>query len=92
MLSPEDASRPATSIPALITRKRLVEFARILLVALIALLYWRGVLPLPVLLAGVAIGLYPLVKTGVLDLARERKVGTEIFVSVATVIAILGRE
>jgi hypothetical protein len=38
LLSPEDAPRPATSIPALITRKRLVEFARILLVALIALL------------------------------------------------------
>jgi heavy metal translocating P-type ATPase len=84
--------RPGTSIRALITRERLVEIARILLVGLIAFLYWRGVLPLPVLLAGVAVGLYPLVKTGVLDLVRERKIGTEIFVSVATVIAILGRE
>jgi heavy metal translocating P-type ATPase len=72
--------------------ERLVEIGRILLVGLIAFLYWRGALPLPVLLGGVAIGLYPLVKTGVRDLISERKIGTEIFVTVATIIAVIGRE
>ena len=59
---------------------------------LISLLYWQEVLPLIVLLVGVAVGLYPLIKTGLLDLVRERKVGTEVFVTVATVIAMVGGE
>jgi Zn2+/Cd2+-exporting ATPase len=74
------------------TRSRLIEVGRIVFVGVIAFLYWRQVLPLPVLLIGVAIGLYPLVKTGVLDLVCERKIGTEIFVTVATIVALLGRE
>ncbi|MDQ2979789.1 MAG: HAD-IC family P-type ATPase, partial [Acidobacteriota bacterium] len=77
---------------AWMTRSRVVEIGRILLVGAIAFLYWRGVATLPVLFAGVAVGLYPLVKTGVLDLIRERKIGTEIFVTVATVVALLGEE
>ena len=81
-----------TSLLALLTRDRWVEIGRILFVAVITLLYWQGVLPLPVLLVGVAIGIYPLVKTGLLDLVRERKIGTEIFVTVATVIALIGGE
>ena len=39
-----------------------------------------------------AVVVFPLVKTGVRDLVRERKIGTEIFVSVATGIAIAGGE
>ena len=89
---PRPRDRGDESPPGLITASRLVEIGRIVLVGAIALLYWRGMVPLPVLLAGVAIGLYPLVKTGVLDLVRERKIGTEIFVTVATIIALLGKE
>lgn len=74
------------------TRARWVEVGRILLVGLVILLYRLGVVPLGVLFAGVAIGLYPLAKTGLLDLVRERKIGTEVFVTIATVIAMLGRE
>jgi len=77
---------------ALMTRGRLVEIGRIVVVGVIAFLYWREVASLPLLLAGIALGLYPLVKTGVLDLVRERKIGTEIFVTVATIVALLGRE
>ncbi len=40
----------------------------------------------------VAIGLYPLVKVGLLDLIHERKIGTEIFVTIATLVAVLGGE
>ena len=37
-----------------------------------------------ILWIAIAIGLYPLVKTGLMDLIHERKVGTEIFVTIAT--------
>jgi len=74
------------------TRARWIEVGRILLVGLVILLYRAGLAPLPVLFAGVAIGLYPLAKTGLLDLVHEHKIGTEVFVTIATVIAMIGRE
>ena len=77
---------------ALMTRERWVEVGRIALTGLAALLYWRQLVPVEVLWAAVALGLYPLVKTGLLDLVRERKIGTEIFVTVATLVAMLGGE
>ena len=76
----------------LLTRARWFEIARIATIAVIIALYVTHLVPLPVLLTGVAVGLYPLVKTGVLDLVRERKIGTEIFVTIATVIAMVGGE
>src|SRR5215210_2988006 len=85
-------STPPTGFRAVMTRERWLEIVRIAGVGVVILLYYLGVLPLPVLLAGVAIGLYPLVKRGVLDLVRERKIGTEIFVTLATTIAMIGRE
>ena len=84
------AVAPAASsagLRALMTRERWLESARIAGVVAVILLYYLGVLLLSLLLAGVAIGLYPLVKRGVLDLVRERKIGTEIFVTLATTIA-----
>jgi Zn2+/Cd2+-exporting ATPase len=76
----------------LLTRERWVEIARIVAVSFVVLSYSRGVVPLWAHLAAVAVGLYPLVKTGVLDLLHERKIGTEIFVTIATVIAMAGGE
>src|SRR5215813_3735612 len=80
------------SFSTLLTRERQVEIARIVIVAIVSVLYWQQVLPLWILLLAVAFGLYPLVKTGLLDLVHERKIGTEIFVTVATIIAIIGGE
>ena len=74
------------------TAERWVEVARIVVVGAVVGLYRFSVVPLPVLLAGVAVGLYPLAKIGLLDLIRERKIGTEVFVTIATLIAMLGRE
>src|SRR5215218_7431103 len=76
----------------LLTRDRWTEIGRIVLTGIIILLYWRGLLPVWCLWAAVTIGLYPLVKTGFLDLIHDRKIGTEIFVSIATLIAVLGGE
>ena len=80
------------SFHELLTPARRREGARIVLVGLITLLYWRGVAPLWALLIAVAVGLYPLVKTGLIDLVREHKLGTEIFVTFATVIALVSGE
>ena len=74
------------------TRERWIEVACIVATGVVALLFWRGLVPIQLLWAAVAVGLYPLVKTGLLDLFRERKVGTEIFVTVATLVAVFGGE
>ena len=76
----------------LLTRQRWIEIARILVTGVVALLFWRGHVPRPALLAAVAFGLYPLAKAGVLDLVKERKIGTEIFVTIATLVAVIGGE
>ena len=77
---------------SLMTRERWFEVARIVFTGLMALLYWRQLIPIQALWVAVAIGLYPLVKTGVVDLVKERKIGTEIFVTIATVVALIGGE
>lgn len=86
------AAPSASSWRALMTRERWIEVGRIVLVGVLCLLYWQQLLPLPVLFVGIAIGLYPLVRTGLHDLISERKLGTEIFVTVATIIALIGGE
>lgn len=82
----------APNLMGLMTRARCIEVARIGVTGLVALLFWRGLVPIQWLWVAVAVGLYPLVKTGYLDLVREHKVGTEIFVTVATLVAVFGGE
>ena len=84
--------KPDAPSSALMTRARWVEVARVVLVGVVILLYRTGAVPLPFLFGAVVIGLYPLARIGLLDLVRERKIGTEVFVTIATVIAMLGRE
>ena len=72
------AGAGAPGLRTLMTRERWIEVGRIALTGSIALLYWRQWVPIELLWVAVAIGLYPLVKTGLLDLIHERKIGTEI--------------
>jgi heavy metal translocating P-type ATPase len=81
-----------SSLRALMTKERWIEVARILATGIIAFLYWKQWVPLYVLWAAIAIGLYPLAKKGVLELFKERRVGTEIFVTIATLVAVFGGE
>lgn len=69
-----------------------MRWARILLTGILVFLYWRGIVFLPVLLAAVAFGLYPLAKAGLEILVKKRQIGTEIFVTLATVVAMIGHE
>lgn len=89
---PAQLDTSSASLFDLMTRERWVEVGRIALTGLIALLYWQERVPVQVLWVAVATGLYPLVKTGIFDLIHERKIGTEIFVTVATLVAVFGGE
>lgn len=89
---PADQQPAGSNLKALMTHERWIEVARIAVTGLIALLFWQGLVGVEILWVAIAIGLYPLVKTGVADLVRERKVGTEIFVTVATLVAVFGGE
>ena len=89
----ERASEPReASICVFMTRERWIGVERIMLTGLVVLLHWQQLAPIYVLWAAVAIGLYPLVKTGLIDIYTERKIGTEIFVTIATLVAVFGGE
>lgn len=74
------------------SRQFLWEIVRILAVGIASLLFYLNVIPLPVLLTAMAFGTYSLVKVAIADLIKERKIGTEIFITIAVVISILGKE
>ena len=74
------------------SRQFLWEIVRILTVGLASLLFYFDIIPLPVLLATMVFGLYSLVKVAATDLIKERKIGTEIFITIAVVISVLGKE
>ncbi len=74
------------------SRQFLWEIVRILSVGIASLLFFLDVIPLPVLLAAMAFGLYSLVKTAATDLIKERKIGTELFITIAVIISVLGKE
>ncbi len=87
-----DAVASPVSWGALMTRARWIDVARIAATAVVALLYWREVVPIAALWASVAVGLWPLATQGVRALAREHLVGTELFVTIATLVAVVGGE
>ncbi|MEO6584166.1 MAG: cation-translocating P-type ATPase [Ferruginibacter sp.] len=74
------------------SRQFLWEIVRIITVGVASLLFYLNVIPLPVLLVAMAFGLYSLVKVAATDLFKERKIGTEIFITIAVIISVLGKE
>ncbi|MHB1107282.1 MAG: heavy metal translocating P-type ATPase [Lutibacter sp.] len=74
------------------SRQFLWEIVRIITVGIASLLFYFDVIPLPILIAAMAFGLYSLVKTAVLDIIKERKIGTELFITIAVIISVVGKE
>lgn len=74
------------------SRQFLWEIARILTVGIASLLFYFNLIPLPILLAAMLFGLYSLVKVAAIDLVKERKIGTELFITVAVIVSVLGKE
>lgn len=74
------------------SRQFVWEIIRILTVGIASLLFYVEVIPLPVLLVAIVFGLYSLVKAAVADLVKERKIGTELFITIAVIVSVLGKE
>lgn len=74
------------------SRQFLWEIVRILTVGIASLLFYLDIIPLPILIITMAFGLFSLVKTAVLDLIRERKIGTELFITIAVIVSVIGKE
>ncbi len=68
------------------------EMVRILVVGIASLLFYLSLIPLPILLGAMALGLYSLVKVAGIDLFKERKIGTELFITVAVIVSVMGKE
>ena len=73
-------------------KKHKLEVVRIALLVLLSALFYLSVLPLSILFAGLAFGLFGLAKEGVEALFKEWKIGTEIYITVAVIVAVLGKE
>lgn len=74
------------------SRQFLWDIISILIVGLACLLFYLSLIPSLVLIIAMGIGLLGLVRTAFTDLIKERKVGTELFITVAVVISVLGEE
>ena len=74
------------------SRQFLWEIIRIITVGIASLLFYMELIPLPLLLAATAFGLYSLLKTAIVELIKERKVGTELFISIAVIVSVVGKE
>ncbi len=74
------------------SRQFLWEILRIVTVGIASLLFYLEVISLAILLPAMVFGLYSLVKTAILDIIKERKIGTEIFITIAVIISVVGQE
>lgn len=81
-----------TMLKLLLAREHWVELSAILVVGTAALLFSIGVLSLPILITAVLLGLSIIGKEAVEELIFERKIGTELFITVAVTVALLGGE
>lgn len=75
-----------------VIRKNFWEIVRIAVVGIGALLYGINAIPLLVLFAAIAFGLFSLIRTACEDLVKKRKIGTELFITIAILVAVIGNE
>jgi len=80
------------TVQLLLAREHRLELAAILVVGSASLLFSVGLLSLPLLLGAVFFGLFIIAKEAFLELFRNFKIGTELFITVAVAIALLGGE
>ncbi|MBC7485276.1 MAG: cadmium-translocating P-type ATPase [Cytophagaceae bacterium] len=74
------------------SRQFMWEIISIVTVGIAILMFYFQLIPLYILLASMAFGLYSLAKIAVMDLIKERKIGTELFITVAVIISVAGKE
>ena len=74
------------------SRQFIWEIVRIITVGIASLLFYFNFIPLLLLITAMAFGLYSLVKTAAIDLIKEKKIGTELFITIAVIVSVLGNE
>jgi len=75
-----------------IIKNNKLEVGRIAILAVLIGLFVFNILPLLVLLLGLVFGLFGLAKEAIEKLFKERKIGTEIYITIAVIVAVLGKE
>jgi Cd2+/Zn2+-exporting ATPase len=76
----------------LIIKHHALDIARIAVLTVLSMLFSLSLLPLPVLYAGLTFGLFGLAWQGVVNLVGARRVGTDIYITIAVIVAVLGKE
>ncbi|MDA2922847.1 cadmium-translocating P-type ATPase [Patescibacteria group bacterium AH-259-L07] len=79
-------------LSTLLQREYIFEIVRIVFVGSLIPLVWTEFLPLPFLFLAIAVGLYPIAKKAIIGILKKRMVNTELFITLATVIAVMGKE
>ena len=74
------------------SRQFIWEIIRIITVGVASILYYLKIIPLPFLLVAMVIGLYSLVKAAAIEIYKEHKIGTELFITIAVIISVVGKE
>lgn len=74
------------------SRQFIWEIVRIITVGVASLLFYFELILLAVLLGAMAFGLFSLVKAAALEIIKEHKIGTELFITIAVIISVLGKE
>lgn len=75
-----------------IVKEHRLEAIRIASLGLLSALFSFSIIPVTVLLAGLIFSLFGLAKEAVEDLIKERKIGTEIYITIAVIVAVVGKE
>ncbi len=73
-------------------RDNILEIARALVLAALCVLFYFSAVPLPLFLAGLLVGIFGLAKEGIEKIYKELKIGTEIYITIAVIVAVLGKE
>lgn len=81
-----------TLVKLLFAREHWDELASIFIVGIACLLFILNILSLPLLITAVLFGLFTIAKHAISELITERKIGTELFITIAVIIALLGKE
>lgn len=68
------------------------EASRIGVLAVLIALFYFSIIPIQILLAGLLFGVFGLAKEAILEFLKERKIGTELYITVAVIVAVLGKE
>lgn len=74
------------------SRQFIWEIIRILVVGIACLLFYLKIIPVYVLIIAMAFGLYEIAKIAILTLIKNKRIGTELFITIAVIISVLGKE